>query len=595
MGYYNTKQSIAEIEELNRTLSHRGPDNGAVKEYSFAKQRLFLAHNRLAIQDLDTLANQPMQSERFSIVFNGEIYNHIELRKLCDFSWLTHSDTETLLVLFERFGIEDTISKLIGMFAIALFDKHEQRLYLIRDRVGIKPLYWTYQNGEFAFASELKGFAPYLKQNESSKALIQFMSFGYALSNNSHYKDIYKLEAGHLLIFDGNNIEKKRYWSLPTSHTKISYREAVEETERLIRSSINYRLLSDLEVGSFLSGGIDSSLVSSIMQQSTNQQIKTFTIGFEEKNYNEAGFAKEVANHIGSDHYEYIFGVDDVIALMDSMDRYYDEPFGDASALPTMLLSKFTKEHVTVALSGDGGDELFLGYDRYFFTDKYYSAFKKLPQFTRNILSYLGELSQQNRLQKIAYPIKHLTKENLYSVIASYTKPWEMESLFSREFVRESFRESSYMAFQEIEEFNPTDTFDNFSKIDFYRYLPDDILTKVDRASMRYSLEARVPLLDHRIVEFAYSLPTEIKLKHGAKSILKDILYKQVPRELIDRPKMGFAVPLKQWFRGEMREIIQDKIESLDNRFNKPYLRKLFQEHQKGKNYEYVFWNLMRL
>jgi asparagine synthase (glutamine-hydrolysing) len=421
------------------------------------------------------------------------------------------------------------------------------------------------------------------------------MSFGYALSNNSHYKDIYKLEAGHLLIFDGNNIEKKRYWSLPTSHIKISYREAVEETERLIRSSINYRLLSDLEVGSFLSGGIDSSLVSSIMQQSTNQQIKTFTIGFEEKNYNEAGFAKEVANHIGSDHYEYIFGVDDVLALMDSMDRYYDEPFGDASALPTMLLSKFTKEHVTVALSGDGGDELFLGYDRYFFTDKYYSAFKKLPQFTRNILSYLGELSQQNRLQKIAYPIKHLTKENLYSVIASYTKPWEMESLFSREFVRESFRESSYMAFQEIEEFNPTDTFDNFSKIDFYRYLPDDILTKVDRASMRYSLEARVPLLDHRIVEFAYSLPTEIKLKHGAKSILKDILYKQVPRELIDRPKMGFAVPLKQWFRGEMREIVQEKIESLDNRFNKPYLRKLFEEHQKGKNYEYVFWNLMRL
>jgi asparagine synthase (glutamine-hydrolysing) len=595
MGYYNTEQSIAEIEELNRTLSHRGPDNGAVKEYSFAEQRLFLAHNRLAIQDLDALANQPMQSERFSIVFNGEIYNHIELRKLCDSSWLTHSDTETLLVLFERFGIEDTISKLIGMFAIALFDKHEQRLYLIRDRVGIKPLYWTYQNGEFAFASELKGFAPYLKQNESSKALIQFMSFGYALSNNSHYKDIYKLEAGHLLIFDGNNIEKKRYWSLPTSHIKISYREAVEETERLIRSSINYRLLSDLEVGSFLSGGIDSSLVSSIMQQSTNQQIKTFTIGFEEKNYNEAGFAKEVANHIGSDHYEYIFGVDDVIALMDSMDRYYDEPFGDASALPTMLLSKFTKEHVTVALSGDGGDELFLGYDRYFFTDKYYSAFKMLPQFTRNILSYLGELSQQNRLQKIAYPIKHLTKENLYSVIASYTKPWEMESLFSREFVRESFRESSYMAFQEIEEFNPTDTFDNFSKIDFYRYLPDDILTKVDRASMRYSLEARVPLLDHRIVEFAYSLPTEIKLKHGAKSILKDILYKQVPRELIDRPKMGFAVPLKQWFRGEMREIVQEKIESLDNRFNKPYLRKLFEEHQKGKNYEYVFWNLMRL
>ena len=595
MGYYNTQQSIQEIEKLNSFLSHRGPDNGAIQEYNFAKKRLFLAHNRLAIQDLDRLANQPMESGRFAIVFNGEIYNHMELRELCNYSWVTHSDTETLLVLFEKFGIEETLSKLIGMFAIALFDKESEKLYLIRDRVGIKPLYWTYQKNEFAFASELKGFASYLKQNQSNKALIQFMSFGYAPSYNSFYRDIYKLEAGHMLIFDGRDIKKKRYWSLPTSKIAISYEEAVEESERLIRSSIKYRLLSDLEVGSFLSGGIDSSLVSSIMQQSTTQQIKTFTIGFKDKNYNEAGFAKEVASHIGSNHFEYIFGVDDVIALMDSMDTYYDEPFGDASALPTMLLSKFTKEHVTVALSGDGGDELFLGYDRYFFVDKYYNLFKKMPQFSRDILSSLGKASQKDRLEKIAYPLKHLTKENLYSVIASYTKPWEIETLFNPEFIRENFRESSYMAFQEIEEFNASDAFDNFSKIDFYRYLPDDILTKVDRASMRYSLEARVPLLDHRIVEFAYSLPTEIKLKNGSKSILKEILYKQVPKEIIDRPKMGFAVPLKEWFRGDMREILQDKIESLDERFNKVYLRKLFDEHQKGKNYEYVFWNLMRL
>jgi asparagine synthase (glutamine-hydrolysing) len=519
----------------------------------------------------------------------------MELREECDGFWRTHSDTETLLALFTTFGIEKTLSKLIGMFAIALFDKHQQRLYLIRDRVGIKPLYWTHQKGEFAFASELKGFAPHLKQKESNKALIQFMSFGYAPSNNSYYEDIYKLEAGHLLIFDGNNIQKKRYWSLPSHKIEISYEEAVAKTERLIRSSIKYRLLSDVEVGSFLSGGIDSSLVSSIMQQSTTQQIKTFTIGFEEKNYNEAGFAKEVATHIGSDHHEYIFKVEDVIALMDDMDRYYDEPFGDASALPTMLLSKFTKEKVTVALSGDGGDELFLGYDRYFFTQKYHKMFGRMPQFSRNILAYLGEVSNQDRLEKIAYPLRHPTKENLYSVIASYTKPWEMESLFSPEFVRESFRNPSYMAFQEIAEFNHLDTIDNFAKIDFHRYLPDDILTKVDRASMKYALEARVPLLDHRIVEFAYSLPTEIKLKNGAKSILKDILYKQVPKELIDRPKMGFAVPLKEWFRGDMREILQEKIESLDERFNKPYLRQLFKEHQKGKNYEYVFWNLMRL
>jgi len=595
LGYYNTKQSFKEIEKLNITLSHRGPDNSTIKTYNFKNRDLFLAHNRLAIQDLDAKANQPMQSQRFSIVFNGEIYNHLELRKKCNNSWKTHSDTETLLILFEKFGIEKTLSMLIGMFAIALFDKVEQKLYLIRDRVGIKPLYWTHQNGEFAFASELKGFAPHLKENRSDKALIEFMSFGYAPADNSYYKDIYKLEAGHYLIFNGNGIYKKRYWHLPKDKIDIGYEDAVIEAEKIIRSSIKYRLLSDVEVGSFLSGGIDSSIVSSIMQQSTNKTIKTFTIGFEDKRYNEASFARDVAKHIGSDHYEYIFKVDDVISLMDNMDRYYDEPFGDASALPTMLLSKFTKDKVTVALSGDGGDELFLGYNRYFFTYKYYNLLKKMPKLSRDILSSICKVSNIDRLEKMAYPIKNLTHENLYSVMSTYTKPWEMESIFNSEFVRDSFKKSSYLEFQEIVEFNSCDIFDNYSKIDFYRYLPDDILTKVDRASMRYSLEARVPLLDHRLVEFAYSLPTEVKLKYGAKSILKDILYKQVPRELVDRPKMGFAVPLKEWFRGDMREILADKIESLDNRFNKNYLRKLFTEHQKGKNYEYIFWNLMRL
>jgi asparagine synthase (glutamine-hydrolysing) len=596
LGYYNSKQTFEEIENINRTLTHRGPDNSSLVEYQFGENKLFLGHNRLAIQDLDPIANQPMQTNRFSIVFNGEIYNHLELRKRCNISsWQTRSDTETLIVLFEQFGIEKTLSMLIGMFAIALFDKKEDKLYLIRDRVGIKPLYWTHQNGEFVFASELKGFAPYLKQNLNDKSLIQFMSFGYTPANGSYYKDIYKLKAGHYIKFDGNGVYQTRYWHLPKGKIDIEYEGAVDEVERLIRSSIKYRLLSDIEVGSFLSGGIDSSLVSAIMQEQSNQPIKTFTIGFKDKDYNEAIFAKEVAKHIGSDHYEQIFEVNDVISLMSDMDKYYDEPFGDASALPTMLLSKFTQEKVSVALSGDGGDELFLGYDRYFFVYRYYYLLRKFPQFSRDILSFLFRYSNQDKLEKMAYPIKHLTQENLYSTIASYTKPWMINSMFNIEFVRESFQESSYLEFQEIINFDNIDPFENFSKIDFYRYLPDDILTKVDRASMRYSLEARVPLLDHRLVEFAYTLPTEIKLKNGAKSILKDVLYKHIPQTLIDRPKMGFAVPLKKWFRAEMKDMLQDKIESLDERFNKEYLRKLFEQHQKGKNYEAIFWNLMRL
>jgi len=595
LGYYNSSLSYREIKEYSFLLSHRGPDYREVQEYQFQNRKLYLAHNRLAIQDLDSRANQPMQNSRFSIVFNGEIYNHFELREICNYNFKTNSDTETLLALFSEFGVENTLSKLIGMFAIALFDKIEEKLYLIRDRVGIKPLYWTYQNGEFAFSSELKGFAPYLKEQKSDKVLIQFMSLGYIPKDNSYYKNIYKLKSAHYLIFDGKEIEIKRYWNLPTQKIDISYDEVVEESERLIRSSINYRLVSDLEVGSFLSGGVDSSLVSAIMQDLSSKPIKTFTIGFEDGAYNEAGYAKEVAKHIGSDHYEYIFGVDDVKILLEDFDTYYDEPFGDASALPTMLLSKFTKEKVTVALSGDGGDELFLGYDRYFITQKYYHLFKKFPQFSRTILSYLSAVSNRDRLEKIAYPLKYLSEENLYSVISTSIKPWELESIFSKDFVYEYFNKPSYLSLQEIEDFNKNDIFDNFSKIDFNRYLVDDILTKVDRASMRYSLEARVPLLDHRVVEFAYSLPTELKLQNGAKSILKDVLYNYVPKELIDRPKMGFSVPLKEWFRGELKDILYNKIESMDERFNREYLKKLFNAHQKGKNYEYIFWNLMRV
>ncbi len=595
LGYSNTSLSQSEVVVLNHTMSHRGPDNSTVREYRFRGDNLFFAHNRLSIQDLESHANQPMENQRYVIVFNGEIYNQLRLREECSYAFQTQSDTETLLALFLQYGIEKTISKLIGMFAIALFDKHEEKLYLIRDRVGIKPLYWTEQNGEFAFSSELKGFAKHLKEKRSDKALIQLMSLGYISNDNSYYEGIYKLKPAHYLIFDGEHIETKSYWSLPKNKIDISYREAVVEIESLIRSSIDYRLVSDLEVGSFLSGGVDSSLVSSVMQDMSDSPIKTFTIGFEDKNYNEAGYAKEVARYIGSEHYEYIFGVNDVKALMEDLDKYYDEPFGDASALPTMLLSKFTKEQVTVALSGDGGDELFLGYDRYFITQKYYSLFKKFPQFLRSLLSQLCQISDRDKLEKIVYPLKYLNEQNLYSVISTATKPWELETIFSKDFVYEYFNKPSFLSLQEIESFNENDIFDNFSKIDFHRYLVDDILTKVDRASMKYALEARVPLLDHRIVEFAYSLPTELKLQNGAKSILKDVLYKYVPKELIARPKMGFAVPLKEWFRGELKDILYTKIDSMDERFNKNYLKKLFQEHQDGKNYAYIFWNLMRV
>lgn len=597
LGYFNTKLSFPEVFKLNLSMKHRGINDSTVKEYIFKDKKLYFGHNRLSIQDLATHANQPMENEKFAIVFNGEIYNHFEIRKDLKYqNFKTSSDTETILYAFTESGIQETISKFIGMFAIALFDKIENKLYLIRDRVGIKPLYYTFENGEFSFASELKGFSEHLKSEVSNKSLIQFMTLGYIPKNNSYYKNIFKLEAGHYLTFDGQNIDIKKYWDLPTQKIDISYQDAVVEAERLIRSSIKYRLLADVEVGSFLSGGVDSSLVSAIMQEETTKKIKTFSIGFEDRAYDESIYAKEVAKYINSEHYEYKFGINDVFNILDNFDNYYDEPFGDASSLPMMLLSQKTKEQVSVALSGDGGDEIFLGYDRYFLTKKYFNILEQIPKFLRDIISYVCKNSNNDKLQKLSYPIKKLTQENLYSLLYTSIKPWELQNLFDKEFIRDSFGKMDLNLFDILEySFDGNDLIDSLSRLDFKKYLVDDILTKVDRATMAYTLEARVPILDHRVVEFAYSLPTNLKLQNGAKSILKDILYTKVPKELIDRPKKGFSVPLKYWFRKELKDIAYEKIQSLDDRFNKQYLNKIFEEHQKGKNFEYVLWNIMRI
>ena len=597
LGYFNTKLPFDEIVKLNLSMKHRGVDDSTVKEYTFKDKKLYFGHNRLSIQDLATHANQPMENEKFVIVFNGEIYNHLEIRRDLKYkSFKTSSDTETILWAFTELGVEKAISKFIGMFAIALFDKIENKSYLIRDRVGIKPLYYTFQNGEFVFSSELKGFGEYLKIKVSNKSLIQFMTLGYIPKNNSYYENIFKLESGNYLTFDGQNIDIKKYWDLPTKRIDISYQDAVIETERLIRSSIKYRLLADVEVGSFLSGGVDSSLVSAIMQEETTKKIKTFSIGFEDRAYDESIYAKEVAKYINSEHYEYKFGVNDVFNLLNSFDNHYDEPFGDASSLPMMLLSQKTKEQVSVALSGDGGDELFLGYDRYFLTNNYFNKFQKIPKILREIGSFVARNSNQDKLQKLSYPLKMLTQENLYSLLYTSIKPWELQNLFDKEFIKDSFGKVDLSLLDILEySFDGNDLIDSLSRLDFKRYLVDDIMTKVDRASMAYTLEARVPLLDHRLLEFAYSLPTNLKLQNGAKSILKDILYTKVPKELIDRPKRGFSVPLKHWFRKELKDVAYEKIQSLDDRFNKKYLIKIFEEHQKGKNFEYILWNILRL
>lgn len=598
LGFINTKLAYSEIVSLNNKMSHRGPDDSTVKEYLFKHTSIFMAHNRLSIQDLAAHANQPMENERYILVFNGEVYNHFEIRAKLDCNnFKTTSDTETILCAFTEMGVENAIKHFIGMFAIALFDKLENKLYLIRDRVGIKPLYWSFQNDEFGFSSELKSFPDYFKKKKSDKAIIQFVSLGYIPSDNSYYSDIFKLKPAHYLVFDGNSVDIKQYWDLPNNKIHISYKEAVEETERLIRSSIKYRLLADVEVGSFLSGGADSSLVSAIMQQESKKKIKTFSIGFEDKKYDESIYAKEVARHIGSEHYEYKFKATDVVNLINKLDYHFDEPFGDPSSLPMMTLSEMTSQEVTVALSGDGGDELFLGYDRYFFTNDYLKRLTKIPQSLRTILSTIFRYSKHDKLEKMSFPLRNLNKENLLSVLSTSIKPWEVNTIFKKDYIHSVFNKENITLLDLYEfKFDGDDTLDSLSRLDFYRYLPDDILTKVDRATMAYSLEARVPMLDHRIVEFAYSLPSHIKLQNGNKSILKDILYKQVPKKLINRPKKGFSVPLKDWFRDELKDTLYSKIDNLDERFDKQGIENIADLHvYKGRNYEHVLWNLLKL
>ncbi len=470
---------------------------------------------------------------------------------------------------------------------------------MIRDRIGIKPLYYTFQNKEFAFASEIKGIPDHLRKETSDKALIQFMSIGYIPADNTFYKGLFKLKAGHYIVFDGDNVTLKRYWKLPDKTLDISFDHAVEQTHHFLRSAVSYRLLADVEVGCFLSGGIDSSLVAAIMSLLSEKKIKTFSIGFEDKRYDESGYAKDVASLLKTDHYEYVCRPADIIKLIDNFDYYFDEPFGDDSGMPTMLLSDLASKYVKATLSGDGGDELFLGYDRYFITDKLVNILKYFPKPLRSAVSFIMAKSGKDKLEKLSYPVKHPSLANIYSLLASYVKPWDLKKVFSEEFINQTWqnKELDLFLLQETEpNIKNNEIISALSIIDFYCYLPDDILTKVDRATMKYSLEARVPILDHRIVEFAYALPLKIKLAKGRKSILREILYKYLPQKLIERPKKGFGIPLKEWFKKELKDILYDKLESLDNRFNKKYLYKMAADHiNNNKNYEYIFWCLLRL
>lgn len=625
-GVYSVNQNSLNSEilsKMSQKLAHRGPDDSGI--WIDDSGTVGLAHQRLAVVDLTSAGHQPMQSSsnRFTIVFNGEIYNHQELRKQLDYlNWNGQSDTETLLACIELWGLDETLDKINGMFSFSLWDDERKTIYLVRDRMGEKPLYYGWQGDSFLFGSELKSLKvhPNFQANIDKESLDLYFRYNYIPSPFSIYKDISKLPPGSVLSL--NQGEKKikicKYWSIPNEAARGfsdpllgNVESIVDKLDNLIKKSIKQKIVSEVPLGAFLSGGIDSSVVVGIMQSLSSKPVKTFTIGFEDKAFDEAQDAKLIAKYLGTDHHELYISIQDVIDTIPLLPNLYDEPFSDASQIPTYLVSKLTKEKVTVSLSGDGGDELFCGYNRYTVTKNLWKKISVFPLFIRQFISFLllstplrvwdkfGDLSfiskKYNNLGlKIHKGAKVLHSQSLVELYENLLSNWK----FSDILVLGSHERRKLDLSTAV---NISD-FSNIEKMmlwDMQSYLPDDILVKLDRATMGVSLEGRVPFLDHDLVEFSWRIPTEYKYRNKtSKWILRQVLYKYIPKKLIERPKSGFTLPLSEWLRGPLKDWAEDliNVEKLnhDGILDAEVINKKWREHQAGKfDWSNQLWSVL--
>ena len=614
-------------------LVHRGPDDSGV--WVDAEAGIALGFRRLAIVDLSPTGRQPMTSSngRYVMVFNGEVYNFGELRKDLEsrgHGFRGHSDTEVMLEAVSEWGLEAAVKKFVGMFAFALWDRRERVLHLVRDRLGIKPLYCGWADRTFLFGSELKAlrvhpdFAPEINRG----ALALYLRYGYIPQPYSIYQGIWKLPPGHILSLRAGaqtSFELSGtalYWSAKEVYEngaanpfRGSEGEAVEELDRLLRESVRLRMIADVPLGAFLSGGIDSSTVVALMQAQSNRPVKTFTIGFHAQEFNEAAHAKTVAAHLGTEHTELYVTPKEAMDVIPKLPTLYDEPFADSSQIPTYLVSALTRRHVTVSLSGDGGDELFGGYQRYINARQFWETVRRFPHFTRKALARfirvckpatydrligrLGPLlprlarpsSVGERMYRLAEVMTVRNPEELYRQLVSYWKSPTEVVLNAKEAPALLTQSSDWARLADISQ--------RMMFLDLATYLPDDILAKVDRASMSVSLEARVPILDHRVVEFAARVPISMKIRSGqGKWLLRQVLYRYVPRELVERPKMGFSVPIEDWLRGPLRDwaeglLNQDRLRR-EGFFRSEPIRELWAEHLSGqRNWQGHLWNVL--
>jgi len=602
---FRKKSRKKNLELMMDVIEHRGPDAKGHLYYELNDITVGLGHQRLSILDLSDEGIQPMQFEHLDIIYNGEVYNFKEIQReliTLGYDFHSQSDTEVILKAYHCWGL-DALEKFNGMFALAILDRKNETLTLIRDRAGIKPLYWYWKDGLFMFASELKSLHqhPDFEKEINQDVLALYMQYGYIMQPYSIFKSTEQLNAGHSLHLDLKTewIEKKKYWSVSEWYEKpkliLTDKEAVNQTEAILKKSFEYRMVADVPVGVFLSGGYDSSLVTALLQSDRDEKINTFTIGFDEQGYDEAPHAKAVAKHLGTEHHEYYCSHNDALDIIPKLAEIYDEPFGDDSVIPTVLVSQLAREKVTVSLSADGGDEIFAGYDSYASTAKMNQKFQKVPMPARKALSSMMELVSP---RKIPFHQSIYNFETRYEKIKKLLATEGCATMFKhRSELLTSVQLKSLLTFPVNE--LPTAFDSDTSKIDdcisqmlmvdYQTYMADNILTKVDRATMSVSLEGREPFLDYNIIEFAAQLPSHFKYRDGEqKWVLKQITHKYLPESLMNRPKMGFAPPVTEWFRDELKEYFMEYLSherlTTEGFFNADEVVKLRDEYLAGKN-----------
>jgi len=630
-GFWQSRRGADDPREvltrMAAALEHRGPDDAGA--FYDCAAGIGMAFRRLSILDLSPEGHQPMYSAsgRYVIVFNGEVYNFKELRaELGEQHWRGGSDTEVMLGAIERWGLHAAVRRFVGMFAFALWDTVDTKLYLVRDRLGIKPLYYGLVGSDLVFASELKAIVEYpaFARDVDRDALTLYMRHNYIPSPHSIYKGVAKLQPGCILALDSPTAvaEICRYWSAgEIAHAGIrglphmDDTEAIEELHRLLINAVRLRMVADVPLGAFLSGGVDSSAVAALMQAQSARPIKTFTIGFHEEGYNEAAHAKKVAERLKTDHTELYLTSRDALEVVPLLPRMYDEPFSDSSQIPTYLVSKLARRTVTVSLSGDGGDELFGGYDRYLTIRKIWKYSQALPQSLKNGVSRALQKARPHIVDEAFRVLRPLLPKGLriptpghkLQKLSAFLSEDNPEALYYQALthwgrpsrvviggnepgtIRECMENSSF----------PGGIEETMMLTDLLTYLPDDILTKLDRASMAVSLEARTPLLDHRIVEFAWSLPLRMKIRGDqGKWLLRQVLYRYVPRELIDRPKFGFGIPLDRWLRGPLRDwaeaLLDERRLRREGYFEAHPVRMIWAAHLHGEgSWQHCLWDVL--